>query len=442
MAIYDINGNQLSSGTSGEISNGSITPEKTSFLEKKINFVNLLVDNGFHAVTSEDYTNGFQYSHIISDNDMTFEEGKTYYLYIPFSLKTSYSASIYKNDGNGVYTDHLALSRKKIMFGNGTYNEYNIESTEEFMPDGVNYLAEFVFEPAETFEGKFDMTNKCVAHTLTDYNYLFTKEFNPILDSVEGGTFFTEEYAEGFVDEFFNEEAVVSSFKEKAGDILPDYSTQNTHGKHWWHIGDSNSSWYGGSVIDNSEDMGFLVQACRKNGISKLTNKSMAGASWAYRAGYEDSLNAQSGVARVEELLTSGENPDIITIMLGTNSDDAIGTMNDAVTNKYTTYSAVKYCMEYLLQAFPTSAIGVILPMQRAEGNTQQEEKNNAIKEVCDYYAIPTLDLYHTGQIVPDTKLTAYDDGHEGVKYTDAAHVSTYGRNHIARKLTAWLNTI
>lgn len=41
-----------------------------------------------------------------------------------------------------------------------------------------------------------------------------------------------------------------------------------------------------------------------------------------------------------------------------------------------------------------------------------------------------------------NVELSAYDDWREGVKYTDDAHVSAYGRNHIARKLTAWLNTI
>lgn len=440
MAIYDIKGNQIVA-EGGSVS-GAITPEQTTFMEKKINFVELLNGVGFHQVTAADYGIGFSYGHVILDEDFTFEAGVTYYLYIPFSVNTSYSVNIFKNNGAGAYASHLSPASKKAVFGLGTYNEYNIELTAVYQPDGVNYLTEFVFTPEETFNGRFDATGKCVAHTLPDCVYLFTKQYNPHKDTIEGGIFFTEEYAEGFVQEFFKEDSVVESFKENADEILPDYATQNTHGKHWWHIGDSNSSWYGGSVMANPDDMGFLVQAARKNGISKLTNRSMAGASWAYRTAYEDSLNAQSGIARVEELLASGEVPDIITIMLGTNSDDAIGTMDDAVTNKYTTYSAVKYCMEFLLQAFPTSAIGVILPMQRAEGNRQQGEKNNAIKEVCEYYAIPTLDLYHTGQIVPDSKLTAYDDGHEGVKYTDAAHVSTYGRNHIARKLTGWLNTI
>lgn len=440
MAIYDIKGNQIVAEGGSVI--GAITPEQTTFLEKKINFTSLLNGVGFHVALADDASHVFPMSNVVLDVDFTFEAGTTYYLYIPFSTTASNSVDIWKNDGTGNYASHLSYTSRKTVFGLGTYNEYNIENTATYQPDGVNYLHEFVFTPTETFSGRFRATNKCVAHTLPQYVYLFTEPYNPYKDTIEGGFFFTEEYAEGFVQEFFKEDSVVESFKDNADEILPDYATQNAHGKHWWHIGDSNSAWYGGSVMDSPDDMGFLVQAARKNGISKLTNRSMAGASWAYRADYEDSLNAQSGIARVEELLASGETPDIITIMLGTNSDDAIGTMNDAVTNKYTTYSAVKYCMEFLLQAFPTSAIGVMLPMQRAEGNTQQAEKNNAIKEVCEYYAIPTLDLYHTGQIVPDSKLTAYDDGHEGIKYTDAAHVTTYGRNHIARKLTAWLNSI
>ena len=223
----------------------------------------------------------------------------------------------------------------------------------------------------------------------------------------------------------------------------PDNITPLPYGKSWYHIGDSNSQWMGGNHIDNPDDTGFLLIAARKNGITKFTNAAMAGASWAYRVDYEDTLNAQCGIARVDALVASGEKPDYITFLLGTNSDDDSGTTSNTAEDKYTTAGAIRYCLEKLLVSFPTSAIGVMLPMQRAETYAAQETKNALIRELCDYYSVPVLDLFHEGQIVPDSKLTAYDDGHEGVIYTDSAHISTGpGVAQLGRKIAGWLGRI
>lgn len=228
------------------------------------------------------------------------------------------------------------------------------------------------------------------------------------------------------------------------GDLLefvyPDNITPNCYGKSWYHISDSNSQWMGGINLDNADDTGFLLIAARKNGIAEFTNTAHAGAAWGMR---DDDSDAYCGVTMVDELVASGEVPDIITILLGTNSDLSEGTVDDDPTDKHTICSAVKYCLEKLLVAFPTSAIGVMLPMQRAETYTAQKAKNALIKELCDFYSIPTLDLFHEGQVVPDSKLISYDDGHEGVIYTDSAHITVgNGVAQLGRKIAGWLNMI
>ena len=130
-------------------------------------------------------------------------------------------------------------------------------------------------------------------------------------------------------------------------------------------------------------------------------------------------------------------------LSLGTNSDDEIGTTSNTAADTYTTAGAIRYCLEKLLVAFPTSAIGVMLPMQRAETWKHQEEKNALIKELCEYYSIPVLDLFHDGQVVPDSKLKSYDDGHAGVIYTDSAHITAVnGVTQLGRKISEWLNRI
>ena len=220
----------------------------------------------------------------------------------------------------------------------------------------------------------------------------------------------------------------------------PDYIKPLPYGKSWYHIGDSNSQWFGGSNIDNPDDHGFLVDAARKNGIAKLTNASEAGASWAYRTTVEGKDDV-SAIARVDALVASGETPDYITFLMGTNSDDETGTKDNTASDKYTTAGAIRYCLEKLLVAFPTSAIGVMLPMQRAETYASQEQKNALIEELCRYYSIPVLDLFHEGQVVPNSKLSLDDD--EGVIYTDTAHITTInGMIQVTRKVTGWLPRI
>ena len=222
----------------------------------------------------------------------------------------------------------------------------------------------------------------------------------------------------------------------------PDNITPLPYGKSWYHIGDSNSQWMGGDNLDNPDADGFLLTAARKNGIAKFTNASVAGASWAYRESVPDK-NDVCGVARVDALVASGEKPDYITFLLGTNADDDTGSTENTAADTSTTAGAIRYCLEKLLVAFPTSAIGVMLPMQRAVTYTAQETKNALIEELCRYYSIPTLDLFHEGQIVPDSKLTVYDDGHEGVIYTDSAHITTdNGVAQMGRKIAGWLGRI
>lgn len=449
MAIYDVNGNQIID-ENGEIENGSVTPEKTSFMEVETEiiettFENLLTGVGWTSVTGTQFNNGMGYG-TVTDAKITLPKG-TYYFYAPYKNSAGGTFKLYAEDENGAFTDVTStiatISDNNGNFLNGTYDEYHNEGYSTYQPNGVGYLVEVTFVLSEDFTGYIHTGSATYITTEPNHVYLFTKQYNPLKDAVDDVIneylFFVKKYGDGFVKKLLENEVM----KQAIIDALPVHAVPNSYGKTWYHIGDSNSQWMGGTVLEDETSTGFLLTAARKNGISKFTNASMAGASWAYRVDYEDSLNAQCGIARVDDLVASGEVPDIITFLLGTNADDDAGTTDNTASDTYTTAGAIRYCLEKLLVAFPTSAIGVMLPMQRAETYTHQETKNALIKELCEYYSIPVLDLFHEGQVVPDSKLTAYDDGHTGVIYTDSAHITTVnGVAQLGRKISEWLNRI
>ena len=397
------------------------------------------------SVTGEQYNNGMTYGYV-TNGKITLAAG-TYYYYSIAKTTSGAKPQFWTEAADGTLTDvtaNIAIITNKFGFANGTYNEYHAENTPHYQPNGSGYFFENTIVLSEDFTGYIRFGSGGTWYGLSEpgYTHLFTQPYNPYKDSLVDVTidrvFLNEDEATGFIEELCKNPTLT----KKIGDALPMFAVHNSYGKSWYHIGDSNSQWMGGSVLADDTDTGFLLTAARKNGIAKFTNASMAGASWAYRVDYEDSLNAQCGVARVDDLVASGEVPDIITILLGTNSDDDAGTVDNTASDTYTTAGAIRYCLEKLLQAFPTSAIGVMLPMQRAETYTHQETKNALIEELCRYYGIPVLDLFHEGQVVPDSKLTAYDDGHEGVKYTDSAHISSNGVAQLGRKISGWLNLI
>lgn len=84
---------------------------------------------------------------------------------------------------------------------------------------------------------------------------------------------------------------------------------------------------------------------------------------------------------------------DIITVAGGTNDSSAtIGTMADRTGA--TLYGACHILFSGLINKYPNACIGVILPTPRdLESMDKLKEKTKAIKEVAEYYALPTLDL-------------------------------------------------
>lgn len=235
------------------------------------------------------------------------------------------------------------------------------------------------------------------------------------------------DYKTGFCDNLGNTliQTMSDLIVDKANSVRPLY------GKKWLQIGDSNTQYMG-------DDLGNAV--IQQRGLGSFTNLGTAGATWEINS----SGDAYSAVKKVDSLIANADatthlctDYDIVTIMMGTNCNSE-GNITDTSSQTDTMCGAVRYCLEKLSYYYRTSAIGVILPPQRAENNSNQKQKNDKIKAICNEFSIPTLDLYNEGRIVPNSMIP------DGTPYLlgDGLHLGANGKMHYYRIVGAWLETI
>lgn len=194
-------------------------------------------------------------------------------------------------------------------------------------------------------------------------------------------------------------------------------------------IGDSNTQYNGA---------GWKTAIEEKYGCV-FTPFGYAGATWETANGTSTTENT-SAVGKVNQIIApyvdSGiaDNYDYILIMMGTNCG-TVGEVTDTSANVSTMCGAIRYCLEKLLYYYRAKTIGVILPPQRAEGNSGQLTRNNLIKALCDEYSVPTYDFYHQGQVVPDAKTP------DGTNYYlfDGLHFGGNGGNLFINKIGKWV---
>lgn len=219
-------------------------------------------------------------------------------------------------------------------------------------------------------------------------------------------------------------------------------------GKNVVWIGDSLTNWGGGSY--ESPGVGFLGIVHQNTGAITY-NQGMAGASWEYGLGTWDESHTTytpsdaeqySAVGRVATLVANKDTfvPDYVIFMMGTNRRDT-GTVNDEYTNLYTMCGAMKHCILQIYNTFPNCAIGIVLPPQRNEGIEEQEQANALIKEIAEYYSVPTIDLFHEGGLLNKYRNPLTDTVNSG-GFGDGLHLSDLGKNILGRKFTHWIKTL
>lgn len=143
--------------------------------------------------------------------------------------------------------------------------------------------------------------------------------------------------------------------------------------------------------------------------------------------------------------------PDIFIFAYGTNdnsTDSAIGSVEDAFSdtlaniNKFTLCGGMRYAIETITTAYPDCQCFVLNILQSAyQGNqsrANQLKKNQAIKEMADYFSIPVIDQYDNVGITRLYEIA----GSEGRYLRDGLHPNTNGKKKIASYITRKLKNM
>ena len=212
---------------------------------------------------------------------------------------------------------------------------------------------------------------------------------------------------------------------ELAKEIKP---TSNISGLKWNALGDSITQGVGTtkSYVD------YIVEStgveARNYGISGTMISS---------------LPVSYGVGMSIRYADMDDDADIITVFGGTNDygHGAVEIGNWEDTGSETMYGGTKTLVKGLMSKYPTSKIGFILPIPRhgLNGSNNLGDYVNVIKDVCDRYSIPTLDLYHGSGLMPGT-----GNPHQGVLFngTDNTHPNAAGHKIIATKIQRFLESL
>ena len=132
-----------------------------------------------------------------------------------------------------------------------------------------------------------------------------------------------------------------------------------------------------------------------------LTNDSVHATGWVADTSTQD--RSKTFPKRIVQH-TSAETYDMIVIFGGVNDHiqgSPFGTDSDTDWDTYI-LASMKYCLDYLINTFPTAQIVAILPLQYNRKNNVVNGLNlegyvEKMKEVYDDYSVATLDLFHEG---------------------------------------------
>lgn len=195
-------------------------------------------------------------------------------------------------------------------------------------------------------------------------------------------------------------------------------------GKKWAVLGDSVTA---GSGTSNP----YHQVIANRTGILPV-NYGVSGSNISIIDGRTDSF--------VERYSNMANDADIITVFGGTNdagNSVPVGAWGDTAST--TLYGSVKNLIEGLLSKYPSKRIGFILPLPRTAYPGLENglvTRIKVIKEVCDRYSIPTLDLYTASGIAPHYLPSKEANMPDGLHPNDAGH------QVISHKIEDFLNRI
>lgn len=161
---------------------------------------------------------------------------------------------------------------------------------------------------------------------------------------------------------------------------------------------------------------------------------------------WNEHVDKNDFVKRVDEI---DADADIVVIFGGTNDyghgDAPIGTFDDR--DEYTFYGAMHILCKKLIEKYPGKPVVFMTPLHRLSENVIRPDRNGnpkaalktyaeIIREVCEYYSLPVLDLYKTSCMQPSVEIIQKEFMPDGL------HPSSKGHKLLAKKVYAYLKTL
>lgn len=212
-------------------------------------------------------------------------------------------------------------------------------------------------------------------------------------------------------------------------------------GKKINFLGDSITEGVGASCIENV----YLNVLKREEGLAEARNYGIS----ATRIARQSNYKTEGLVAYVDRYMDMDDDADVIVVFGGTNDyghgDAKIGEPSDLCPNTF--YGALNLLIDGLITKYPTATIVFMTPLQRSESpniarynltryGNDLIDYVNIIKERCEYYSIPVLDLYSMAGVHPANEVSRKTFCPDGLHPNDA------GNAKIARLLGNFLKQL
>ena len=203
-------------------------------------------------------------------------------------------------------------------------------------------------------------------------------------------------------------------------------------------LGDSITQGVGAGSVENR----YTDVFARNTGATSV-NYGLSGTRIAHQINFTPGLSHDRDfIMRVDEMQDTA---DMVVVFGGTNDfghgDAPLGDFGDR--DQCTFYGALHTLITKLVNKYPEARIVFMTPLHRFH---EESEINchgnplsayvNAIREVCEYYSLPVLDLYANSGIQP--KLDVIKE----IYMPDGLHPSAKGAERIALMLEAFIKTI
>lgn len=210
-------------------------------------------------------------------------------------------------------------------------------------------------------------------------------------------------------------------------------------GKKILMVGDSNMQYSGDTIKEYMEN----TYGCSFSVLAK------AGVGWEYTGGGVTNgteVTAECGVGYVNQIVRDVDennlivNYDKIVIMLGTNCWN-LGALTDISTNFDTMCGAIRYCLEKLCYYGRKIQIGIVIPLRTDDNYNisatmgSMPEKFQYIQELARQYAVPTLNVWDEGRIIP----SSYTPDGTNYYLGDNVHLGANGCEQFKNIIGKWI---